>query len=170
MVVGLIVLVVFNWWQSQIVQTVSVSNRQPLSETLPKNNTSSKGDTPRPENRRVIPLIELTRSHENFTCPDGQVFVPDTVLDPKLAWEGGRKIPRIVHVTARSRCMAPEFAELLDTWRFEGYSFFFHDDDAMQVLLDRRWAEFPSMEALLRCVKYGGAMKADIWRLLVMWE
>ena len=123
--------------------------------------------------RRRIPITELTNSDDLFECPEGQVFVPDTVLDPSAAWTDGRKIPRIIHVTGRSRCLAPEFAAVLDEWRLEGYSFFYHDDDALARLLEtarESWKEFPALSALLRCVKYGGAMKADIWRLLVMWE
>lgn len=144
----------------------------PIPEAEVSSSSSlSSGYNVRPEHRKIIPLPELTRSlDETLACPDSQVYVPDTVLDPHMAFVGGRRIPRIVHVTAKSRCLAPEFAAVLDQWRLTGHSLFFHDDDAMDALLHRQWAEFPALNALLRCFQYGGAMKADVWRLLVMWE
>lgn len=124
--------------------------------------------------RKPIPLTELAGSHQEKRCQPGPGFalVEDTVLDPSLAYAGGRKIPRVVHMTAKSRCMLREFAENIDKWRFPDYSVFVHDNAAMDRLLHRDWPEFVQLEKAMECVKgcSPGALKADIWRLLIMWE
>jgi hypothetical protein len=111
-------------------------------------------------------------------CPEGLVLVNDTILDRRHAYDGGsyykmgnehRNIPRIVHVTSKTRCMAPEFARNLDQWRFANHSFFFHNDEAVERLLNREWPEFPALQQAVRCTK-GGAGRADVWRALVIWE
>ena len=133
-------------------------------------NTIHQGNSEQHQQRQLIPLPELARSYEQVTCPEGFVAIKDTVLESAKAWEGGRRIPKIVHMTSKSRCMLPEFAELVEQWRFEGHSLFLHDDEAMDVLLKRSWKEFPHLQNVMRCMNYGGAALADIWRLLVMWE
>jgi Glycosyltransferase sugar-binding region containing DXD motif len=131
---------------------------------------------------RTIPLVDLVHTKvEDPNCTNGLVFVNDTILDPKLAYDPGvyssndpvrlrrRRIPRIVHVTSKTRCMAPEFARNLEAWRFENHSFFFHNEEAVERLLDRDWPEFPALRHAVRCTK-GGAGLADVWRALVVWE
>jgi mannosyltransferase OCH1-like enzyme len=117
-----------------------------------------------------LALTELASSDQQVTCPEGHQAVYDTVLDSSRAYEGGRKIPKVVHVTSKSRCMHPAFAQNIDKWRFEGYSLFMHDDEAMEKLLYREWPEFPHLHKLMQCLEFGGAVKADIWRLLVLYE
>jgi hypothetical protein len=84
-------------------------------------------------------LTKLAGSDKPIECAEGLIPVPDTVLDPTLAWTGGRKIPRVVHVTSRSRCMTKEFAENINKWRLKDHSLFMHDDDAMDKLLFGDW-------------------------------
>jgi hypothetical protein len=50
-------------------------------------------------------LTQLAGTDKPIQCAEGLVPVPDTVLDPALKFIDGRKIPRVVHVTSRSRCM-----------------------------------------------------------------
>jgi mannosyltransferase OCH1-like enzyme len=116
------------------------------------------------------PLTKLADTDKPIQCAEGLVPVPDTVLDPALAFADGRKIPRVVHVTSKSRCMTKEFAENVDKWRFKDHSLFMHDDDAMDELLNRHWPEFPQLQQVQQCLKYGGAVKADIWRALILYE
>jgi hypothetical protein len=115
-----------------------------------------------------IPLIDLVNS-ERETCAAGLSLVEDDIIDKSLAFADNRKIPRIVHVTSRTRCMPPEFVNVINKWRFPEHSFFFHNEVAMQRLLGKHWPEFPQLQHVLRCTK-GGAAKADLWRALVMWE
>jgi mannosyltransferase OCH1-like enzyme len=116
------------------------------------------------------PLTKLAGTDKPIQCADGLVPVPDTVLDPALAFADGRKMPRVVHVTSKSRCMTKEFAENVDKWRFKDHSLFMHDDDAMNELLSRHWPEFPQLQQVQKCLRYGGAVKADIWRALILYE
>lgn len=120
----------------------------------------------------TIPLDELAGSAEadQMECKENQVLVKDTVRDPSLLWEGGRKIPRIIHATSLSRCNAKVIADNLDDWRFEDYSLFLHDDPAVERLLYRDWPEFPMLHKVLACLPNKGAIMADIWRVLVLWE
>jgi hypothetical protein len=120
----------------------------------------------------VIPLEELTgsREAESQVCPEGLVLVKDTVLDPGLLYQGGRKIPRLVHSTSLSRCNAKVIADNIDDWRFTNYSLFFYDDPAVERLLYRDWPEFPLLHKVLACLPNKGAIMADIWRVLALWE
>jgi mannosyltransferase OCH1-like enzyme len=59
--------------------------------------------------------------------------------------------------------------EMIDQWRFDGYSLYFHDDVAVDRLLAKYWPEFPQLQLMQQC-SISGAAKADIWRLLVLWE
>ena len=121
-----------------------------------------------------LPLRQLVNSDIKIRCPDGLLRVNDTVLDPNLAYDlGRRKIPRVIHVTSKTRCMPREFVDNLSKWpeRLDGHSFFLHDDTAVDRLLHGRdWSrEFPQLAQALHCTK-GGAGKADVWRALVLWE
>jgi mannosyltransferase OCH1-like enzyme len=81
-----------------------------------------------------------------------------------------RKIPRIVHTTSKSRCMPSAFIDNLRPWQnLDHHSFFFHDDDAVDRLLELDWPEFPQLRKALKC-SISGAAKADLWRALVLWE
>ncbi len=67
---------------------------------------------------------------------------------------------------SKTRCMTKEFAENVNLWRFEDYSFLLHDDNAVQRLFDREWPEFPLLHDALRCTT-SGAGKADLWYVFV---
>lgn len=48
---------------------------------------------------------------------------------------------------------------------------FFHDDEAVdKFLFERDWPAFPHLSKLLKCVQFGGAVKIDLWRVLVLYE
>ena len=49
------------------------------------------------------------------------------------------------------------------------HSLYFHDDDAVDKLLQSDWPEFPGLQDVLKCVRKG-AMKIDIWRILVLYR
>jgi mannosyltransferase OCH1-like enzyme len=54
---------------------------------------------------------------------------------------------------------------------FPSYSFFFHGDEAVDRLLKQDWPEFPHLAKIMNtCVKFGGAIKIDIWRVLVLYK
>lgn len=121
------------------------------------------------QEQRRVPLRTLVNTKQEVSCPPGLSLVSDTILDSRLAYAGNRKIPRIVHVTSKTRCMPQEFTDNLDKWRFPNHSFFFHNEAAIERMLNRYWPEFPHLQQAMRCTK-GGAAKADLWRGLIMWE
>ena len=106
-------------------------------------------------------------AQQNETCPDGLNLI-NSKYDPRSIVKG-RKIPKIVHMTSKSHCFTDNFATNINKWRFEGHSFFMHDDAAVDRLFDRDWPEFPLLKESLSCI-VTGAGKADLWRYLLLWE
>ena len=132
-----------------------------------------------------IPLHKLAQSSQaaQMRCPEPLRLIQDVIVSDEQT--ASRKIPRILHMTAASRCNHPIFADNLRmTWRsvLTNYSFYFHDDQAVHDLLyGREWPEFPQLSFLLdACIlpgyhqyrqdSYMGAIMIDVWRLLVLWE
>jgi hypothetical protein len=64
-----------------------------------------------------------------------------------------------------------EIVNVTDTWREfdDEWSYYFHDDEAVDRLFAKDWPEFPHLQEVAQCILYG-AVKADLWRYLVMWE
>lgn len=124
--------------------------------------------------RTQLPLVELVESYKedrNETCDGDLIFVHDTVIPETLDLSlGNRKIPRIVHLSSKSRCNDPIFARNMDNWRLKGHSLFLHDDEAIQRLFDRDWPEFPGLKTVLHCLPNRGAIMVDVWRILALWE
>jgi len=114
----------------------------------------------------LISLQELVVSTEP-KCPNGQYVIQDTIHPRSI--DGKRKIPKIVHVTSKTRCAPKEIVDNVNTWRFEDYSFFLHDDVAVARLLARDWPEFPLLHEAINCITSGAGF-ADLWRYLVLWE
>jgi hypothetical protein len=113
--------------------------------------------------RILRPSLRIVTSQPNAR---GLVPVPDTVLDPTLAWTDGRKIPRVVYVTSRSvhdkrvcrkhRQMAPQPIPrpMMTPWL--SYS----------IVTGQN---FPTQK-VQPVYNFRGAVKADIWRILVLYE
>ncbi len=117
-------------------------------------------------------LLELTSSNRaRMQCSESLVPVNDTLINPELAYIGGRKIPRIVHISSSSRCNVKLLADNIDTWRLKDHFLVLHDDEAVNRLLYQDWPEFPFLNKIMKCLPDGmGAAWIDIWRLLVLWE
>lgn len=135
----------------------------------------SSADIRAPRTTHRIPLEELIHSSPNVTCNPGKskkYLIDSTINLSENSHNNSssrRKIPKIVHVTSKTRCMTPTFIRNIDKWRFPGYSLLFHDDAAVDRLLAKYWPEFPQLQLFQKC-SISGAAKADIWRLLVLWE
>jgi Glycosyltransferase sugar-binding region containing DXD motif len=90
-----------------------------------------------------------------------------------------RKIPKVIHVTTKSRCVTREFADNLRRWSeaFPDHSLLVHNDAAMDRLLasyethgtSPLTTAFPHLTHALTCAK-GGAGRSDLWRALLLWE
>ena len=115
----------------------------------------------------TIPLETLTDGTKTIECSEPLIFVPNHILDHLNLQD--RKIPRIVHVTSKSRCMTKPFVDNLQTWQFPDHNFYFHDDNAVDRLFQKAWPSFPHISVATRCMRPGAAT-IDLWRLLVLWE
>jgi hypothetical protein len=67
--------------------------------------------------------------------------------------------------------MARDLIKYSEIWKaqFPDYSFYFHDDYAVDTLFQQEnWPEFPQLgQIMTSCIKFGGAIKIDVWRMLV---
>jgi len=87
-----------------------------------------------------LPTLACSSAVANATCPHGLVSVSDVVLPLTVTHASSRRIPRVVHVTSRSRCVTPKVRRHLEQWRrTANHSFFFHDDEAVRRLLRQSW-------------------------------
>ena len=120
--------------------------------------------------RGYIPLIDLvsTGGSKQQTCPNGTYLIEDTIL-PESITHANRKIPRVVHITSKSRCTSEYFKKNIDRWRLANHSVYYHDDAAVDRLFAKEWPEFPHIQLIMKCL-VSGAAKADLWRYLVLWE
>jgi hypothetical protein len=121
-----------------------------------------------PKSSRIIPesrhksLVELTRAHETTICPSNLRPV-EMVSNPEADAALGRRIPKIVHMTGKTKCLTDAFYDATKKWQFENHSFYFHDDEAMEELFNRDWPMFPQIKNALVCLKGagGGKLKAS---------
>jgi mannosyltransferase OCH1-like enzyme len=146
----------------------NASFSQPIDElTASPNQTCVNWETPKDDNA-LSSLSEIVRSDE-IQCPVNQIIVQDTITINPQSLNKERKIPKIVHMTSKTRCMPKEFADNIDTWKFKNYSLFLHDDDAVARLFKKDWPEFPLLHDVLNCITSGAGF-ADLWRYLILWE
>lgn len=103
-------------------------------------------------------LLELVGvgAKENTTCPEDLTYIGSRYNDGSIL--KGRKIPKIVHKTAKSKCFADLYVPAMHTWMFEDHSFFVHDDEAVNKLLNREWPEFPLLQQARSCIATGAGM------------
>ena len=158
--------------QEQVPSMMAASVQQLLASSSSSSSSGSLlGDQLQLGHVPSVPLTKLVDT-DNYseTCPPGLERFNDTILDPSLAYEGGRRrIPRIIHFTAKSRCLPPKLHSHLAMWKFANYSIFFHDDHAVQRLLTKHFPEFPHLTQMLPCI-HSGAGVADLWRAVVLYE
>jgi len=123
----------------------------------------------------LIPLPKLTHSGEyarkETVCPKGTEWM-NNVVDSVAEKAEGRKIPKIVHMTGKSRCLTPTAHSMISMWKFENHSFYYHDDEAMfSLLLDTDFPMFPDVKNTLKCMHHAGnTAVADLWRYIALWE
>jgi mannosyltransferase OCH1-like enzyme len=131
--------------------------------------TSRTSKLPFLDLKKFPPLEKLTGSYSwKMMCPAKTELLAD-VHAPVSQSLSERRIPKIIHQTARSRCVTPAFATITNKWKFPGWSYYFHDDDALDRLLHMDFPEFPHLRVILRNCVTNGTLKADLWRYLVLW-
>ncbi len=123
---------------------------------------------------RLPSLEELTAIPANLSCPNGTSIFENIVL-PKEITHTGRKIPRVVHVTAKSRCVTKEVRRHIKKWIFADHSLYFHDDEAAYKLLDYAIKDAHGHELVegisksVLCITSGATM-SDFWRLVLLYH
>ena len=117
----------------------------------------------------LIPLEELAAKNPNITCPEGLFPIENTHL-PLSVTHSNRLIPKVVHVTSKQRCATKAVIDNINKWRFENHSLYFHDDDAVERLIQHPITrqEFPELREIFKCAT-SGATKSDLWRYVVLY-
>lgn len=115
-------------------------------------------------------LPELTTPSEMIACRKGLQILSNK-LENEMPSQSIRKIPRMIHQTSKSVCVTKKVANATQQWRnWTGFSYFFHDDNAIRKLFDQDFPEFPHIRMVVdNCVVYG-TLGADLWRYLVLWQ
>lgn len=131
-----------------------VETNDPGGAVNPNVHTKSYG---RPLSRHES-LVQLTRVTETPTCPSGMKAV-EMISNPEADAAVGRKIPKIVHMTGKTKCLTGDFFDAAKKWQFQNHSFYFHDDQALEELFHRDWPMFPQLKNTLLCLNQAGGGK-----------
>jgi hypothetical protein len=128
-----------------------------------------QADTP-PSKRigGVRPILNLTYTPQSLACPKGLRRILN-VHNPKSHSVSSRNIPMIVHQTSKSRCLTRNFERATFQWAFRSWSYYFHDDDAVDRLLQSDFPEFPHLKLVVNDCISSQSAKLDLWRYLVLW-
>ena len=142
----------------------TLSNNLTIGVKLPSTNAAGASSTQRQNPNHRILLDELVGGDRKECRDDKQVYVPDKHLPYEDLFSGNRKIPRIVHQTARSRCVTKKFYDVAQSWVLgDDWAHYFHSDDAIDRLFQQDWPEFPHLRTVLACIDGKGTLKADLW-------
>jgi mannosyltransferase OCH1-like enzyme len=144
-----------------LLHTLPVTPPYNEGSSLPSMNTATTNN--RADD--AVPLEQLTTSPIS-SCPPPLIYLPNHVRTEAH----NRKIPKIVHMTSKSRCFTSNFYENIQQWRhMEEHSLYLHDDTAVDRLLSQDWPLFPHMNLARKCLRSGAGL-ADLWRYVVLWE
>eukprot|EP00584_Thalassiosira_punctigera_P011802 CAMPEP_0172548362 /NCGR_PEP_ID=MMETSP1067-20121228/17669_1 /TAXON_ID=265564 ORGANISM="Thalassiosira punctigera, Strain Tpunct2005C2" /NCGR_SAMPLE_ID=MMETSP1067 /ASSEMBLY_ACC=CAM_ASM_000444 /LENGTH=417 /DNA_ID=CAMNT_0013335569 /DNA_START=160 /DNA_END=1413 /DNA_ORIENTATION=- len=128
-------------------------------------------------------LEELTGNPIYISCPEPLLPMYDRIVSANATAGGNddgsatatlpppRKIPRTIHASMRSRCLSPDTHAALESWKsaLPYHSFYLHDDDAVDRLFNTQFEDFPALNYWMRCVRFKGAMRIDVWRILIIY-
>ena len=92
-------------------------------------------NTPLPTLDELVQTITNSTHHHNYSCPNGTVPFPDTPLPPSSIMKKQKKIPQIVHITAKTRCVPPNIFNHLKQWEFSGNALYFYYDEAVHRMI-----------------------------------
>lgn len=141
---------------------------------------ASPKTTPNSHNLQL--LSKMTRSHiTDIKCPEPLMPLYDRIVYPVQSGDDNQTIiTKYIHMawvkgsrTPQSRCLAPDMVNIAEKWMaaFPQYSYYFHDDEAVDALFAQEWPEFPLLGKLMEhCVHFGHAMRIDIWRALILYR
>ena len=156
--------------ESSLAQTDSSSSSPSFWTTVKSSFGSSMPYVSRTQNV-ISPAVSLNETW----CPGNLVYIEDVIREPSQELSK-HMISPIIFQTSKSRCVAPEIADIIQRWRdnFPEYSYRFYDDEAMDAMLyDEKWDDlFPGLRFIVKCIDmvHNPTMKTDLWRYLVIWE
>lgn len=78
-------------------------------------------------------------------------------------------IPKRIHILVPSKCVSKEQTEHFYSWKLEGYSLEFHDEQAASLLLFKPRKEFPSLRDQISCI-FDSMFRTEIVKLLLLWD
>ena len=113
-----------------------------------------------------LSLQELTQEPSNPSCSSNKFVFRRNII---RRFSDSRRIPNIIHQTSKSRCLTPAIYNATTNWELEGWSYYFHDDDAVERLLLSHFPEFPHLSKVVRNCMFSGTLKADLWRYVILW-
>ena len=134
-------------YENQFFQSTTDANHSTIvTPTLSSTSPSEHGfatEDPRPPTKTPsIPLVELIQTNPNPNCMAGKfnkTLVESIILDEAITHPPGRRIPKIIHITTKSRCLLPKFVKNIRKWEMKNYSIYIHDDEAVIRLLNKYW-------------------------------
>jgi mannosyltransferase OCH1-like enzyme len=132
-------------------------------------NVEKRGSTTSLKIEEPIPLHVLVDTNKTIQCVEDLIPMQDRILSSSSSVASRRMIPKIVHMTSKSRCLTKAFTDNIQKWHFSDHSFYFHDDEAVDRLLNKHFESFPHISTARKCLR-SGAATADLWRYLVLWE
>eukprot|EP00339_Tiarina_fusa_P017914 CAMPEP_0116997278 /NCGR_PEP_ID=MMETSP0472-20121206/769_1 /TAXON_ID=693140 ORGANISM="Tiarina fusus, Strain LIS" /NCGR_SAMPLE_ID=MMETSP0472 /ASSEMBLY_ACC=CAM_ASM_000603 /LENGTH=400 /DNA_ID=CAMNT_0004696109 /DNA_START=145 /DNA_END=1347 /DNA_ORIENTATION=- len=109
-------------------------------------------------------IHNLTISHQ--PCPVGLRRMIN-IHNPKH--HNGRNIPKIVHQTSKTRCLTSNFERASRDWAFPRWSYYLHDDEAVERLLHLDFPEFPQLKLVVDKCILSLAAKIYLWQYIVLW-
>ena len=145
-------------WYNATMGSMSMASFSNLTGMIWSSNTPQQpASSSSTRTTTTIPLPRLVRADEtNIQCPPGLQTVP--IVSNLTADQGlGRKIPKIVHMTGKMKCLTSPFLSAVHQWTWEDHSFYFHDDQAVdQLFYERDWPMFPQLKNTMECLKNAG--------------
>eukprot|EP00536_Pseudo-nitzschia_multiseries_P008474 jgi/Psemu1/198195/e_gw1.215.72.1 len=118
-------------------------------------------------------LEEIVSIPTNYECPEGRTLFKDIVL-PQNVTHANRKIPKVVHMTAKTRCVTGAIMKNIMKWKLPDHSLYLHDDTAVYKLIDYSVNDRYGNELIQNLTRAAmcitnGATLSDFWRYLVLY-
>ena len=125
---------------------------------------------------RGLPTLEelMVIPDEGYDCPEGTAVFDNIVL-PESITHANRKIPKVVHITAATRCVSEATRDHILKWKFPNHSLYLHDDASVYRLLEyTRSDQFgnelvQNISKIFLCMT-SGATLSDVWRYIMIYN
>mmetsp|Transcript_4482 Transcript_4482/g.5130 ORF Transcript_4482/g.5130 Transcript_4482/m.5130 type:complete len:477 (+) Transcript_4482:78-1508(+) len=160
--------------EGQIMTSLEYNKPSITGITPTSNTTTTNASLSATVKKRLPTLKELTSITGNYSCPKGFTVFEDIVLPRNITHTNGRKIPKIIHITAKTRCVTSTIEKHILRWKFPNHSLYLHDDDAVYRLLnyatnDRYGNVIVNNFAKGAMCMTSGATLSDIWRYTLLY-